>query len=165
MSTLVREYLHEYFDLSHRDVVGTGRIIKMDLDYAIDSLYKKGTLNSRDLLILEYTKQQYSAVEIGRILNISSNTALRSQKKSCNEISNFLKTEYQDGKLIAQVSARLNRKLTDEEMIFCWYVINRRGKYYDKSINIFNFKIDVFGRIIANDEGDRLTDTQEETQE
>lgn len=143
MAILVREALKEY----HNSDIDT----RLDLDSAVNHLYNIEELDDTDIKIIEYTKLQYSTLDIGVRLDINHSTVSRRLNKAGSKIAKHLGIMYQDFKIILHVEKRIKRKLTDDELKVCWYIINHFGNV-DNNLSIFNFRILKDGKIVANDE-------------
>jgi len=142
MSAIVRGYLKNYYDLDEST--------KLDLDIAIETLSKSGELNERDLLQIALTIEQATASDISRMVGIKRSAINNRLSVISSKIANFLGKQYQDDKILEEVSRRLKRPLTEAEEKFCWEVINR-GCALGKNTSILNFKVNENGKITSGE--------------
>jgi hypothetical protein len=130
----IRQLIIGYYDIADEAE-------RNDLDAAIVS----ANFDDDDVRLIELLKKQQSYREIANTLKSNKTTISRKVNKICRQLSDLLGDDYCDSVVLTKVSRVLGRPLTEEELIFCNYVMgdpDKAGK-----ISIFNFKIRN-GRII-----------------
>lgn len=143
VAVLVNELLKTYYTVD----IDT----KLDLDLAIRELKCSGELDQNDLEIVSLTKMQYSVPDISFKMGWSFATTYRKRSILTSKIAKRLGIIYQDFKIILQVQKKLGRQITEDERVFCWYVINHLGYKHDYRMSIFNFRI-VNEKVVADED-------------
>jgi hypothetical protein len=143
MSAIIRELLKNYYSLDEST--------KLDLDRAIKTLADAGELDDQDILHIQLIVEQASFSDKMKVLGICQSTMKLRFISISSKIASFLGEDYQDKKILEEVTRRLKRPLTEVEEKFCWEVI-RRGRSLGGGINIYNFKVDENGQIVVGED-------------
>jgi len=129
---IVKEIIRTYYSCEED--------VKLDIDISIQELTKQGILSDVEVIVLAIIREQYSLSSAGELLGISKSAVGRALNSACSKISDYLGNEYKEEKLIKEVESKLKRKLTEEEVEFCWVKLRDFGRNKYSNLSILNFK-------------------------
>lgn len=129
---IVKEIIRNYYSYEED--------VKLDIDHSIQELTKQGKLSDVEVIVLAITREQYSFSCANELLGISKSTFGRALNSACKKISDYLGEEYKEEKIIKEVESKLKRKLTEEEIEFCWMKLKDFGRNKYSNLSILNFK-------------------------
>ncbi len=140
MPVIVKDLIKRYYQVD----INT----KLDLDIAIQELSKKGTIDADSIVILGMVIEGVENSKIADAIGVSVSTLNRKLNDISDKIAVYLGGMYDDSRILLTVEEKLGRPLTDEEVLFCWFMIKFYGRDINRNLSIYNFKLDGKGKFV-----------------
>ncbi len=144
MPVIVKDLIQRYYqvDLNTR----------LDLDTAIQALSKQGIIDADGIVILGMVMEGVESSKIADAIDVSISTINRKLNDISDKIALYLGGTYDDSRILLTVEEKLGRPLTDEEVLFCWFMIKFHGRDINRNLSIYNFKADGKGKFVPRTE-------------
>ena len=136
---LVRKALDNYYNLDEYS--------QYRMDCSIRKLANLGVFSNRDLTIIIMLREGYYKRQICDATGLNKSSLRKNIIYICENLGSLLGPSYQDYYIVDKVSCRIGRPLTDEENLYCSFVL-KYGRT-PKGTSITSFEI-IEGRFVAS---------------